>query len=246
MRTSRIQSSASLPHFLEPKAFRGGQRLMEPPSANQNQASKGREEKGRSDDSNTDSLPKNTEGSGKQDQPKKIATAAAMNTKNTGEKPSTAEIEAKNTNKKDSSRPFRAPRATRRQRGDGVKRSSLQQLVHNIAQRKEKLDPITVEEVEKHSTAEDAWCIVAGHVLNLNPLIEGKKRHPGGTKILEKIAGKDATSQFRMFHYPHGAAVRWASEEMYVGPLKTDNKSGGGTGGFLSTINPLSMLGFGK
>uniref|UniRef100_A0A7S4E0X2 Cytochrome b5 heme-binding domain-containing protein n=1 Tax=Lotharella globosa TaxID=91324 RepID=A0A7S4E0X2_9EUKA len=49
---------------------------------------------------------------------------------------------------------------------------------------------------------QDAWCSVAGHVLNLTSLIKGEKRHPGGVKILEKFAGKDATSQFQMFHYP--------------------------------------------
>lgn len=61
-----------------------------------------------------------------------------------------------------------------------------------------------------------------GHVFDLTELIEGKRRHPGGVEILKKFAGKDATHQFQMFHYPRGTAVKWASKDMYIGKLEKD------------------------
>eukprot|EP00954_Amorphochlora_amoebiformis_P024623 1367615-Amorphochlora_amoeboformis.AAC.1 len=64
-------------------------------------------------------------------------------------------------------------------------------------------------------------------------------------QILEKFAGKDATTQFQMFHYPRGTAVKWGSESMYVGPLdEGEKKANGSAGGLLGVfnLNPLQKL----
>jgi L-lactate dehydrogenase (cytochrome) len=45
-------------------------------------------------------------------------------------------------------------------------------------------------EVEKHSTLADLWLIVEGKVYDLSDFAP---EHPGGSKILMKYAGKDAT-----------------------------------------------------
>eukprot|EP00472_Partenskyella_glossopodia_P009051 CAMPEP_0197532366 /NCGR_PEP_ID=MMETSP1318-20131121/39417_1 /TAXON_ID=552666 /ORGANISM="Partenskyella glossopodia, Strain RCC365" /LENGTH=180 /DNA_ID=CAMNT_0043088905 /DNA_START=27 /DNA_END=569 /DNA_ORIENTATION=+ len=144
---------------------------------------------------------------------------------------------------KSSNRPaaFRAPRPKRTE--PGKRRSTLEQLLHNVSERKgEGKRSINQEELEKHDTPEDAWCSIAGHVFDLTKMIKGEKRHPGGVKILEKYAGKEATTQFQMFHYPRGTAVKWASsDEFYIGPLEKE-KGSASSGGFLSALNPLGML----
>ncbi|GAB5370962.1 hypothetical protein AAMO2058_001538000 [Amorphochlora amoebiformis] len=108
-------------------------------------------------------------------------------------------------------------------------RGTLEQLVFNILQKKHKKKAVTREEVEKHNTRESAWCIVAGHVLDMTPMIKLVKRHPGGIRVLMRFAGKDATKPFERFHYPRGAGVKWGSESMYVGPLDEGEKKDNGS-----------------
>eukprot|EP00201_Polytomella_parva_P008693 CAMPEP_0175049826 /NCGR_PEP_ID=MMETSP0052_2-20121109/6935_1 /TAXON_ID=51329 ORGANISM="Polytomella parva, Strain SAG 63-3" /NCGR_SAMPLE_ID=MMETSP0052_2 /ASSEMBLY_ACC=CAM_ASM_000194 /LENGTH=131 /DNA_ID=CAMNT_0016313993 /DNA_START=27 /DNA_END=419 /DNA_ORIENTATION=+ len=56
---------------------------------------------------------------------------------------------------------------------------------------------ITMEEVKKHNTAEDAWTTLNNKVYNLTPYL---KFHPGGSSILLKVAGKDCYSLFMKYH----------------------------------------------
>mmetsp|Transcript_15771 Transcript_15771/g.23759 ORF Transcript_15771/g.23759 Transcript_15771/m.23759 type:complete len:213 (+) Transcript_15771:31-669(+) len=137
----------------------------------------------------------------------------------------------------------RAPRAPRRRRQKGgPKRSSLEQLIHNVNKRKGERKTVTRAEVEKHVTDDSAWCIIDGHVFDMSPMIKGEKRHPGGTKILQKFAGQNATKQFQMFHYPRGTAVKWgASDLFYIGALEGAAEAKAARP-FLDPFNPLSFF----
>jgi len=54
-----------------------------------------------------------------------------------------------------------------------------------------------MEEVSKHTTEEDCWCVVNGEVLNVSSFLND---HPGGVNAIMAYAGKDASETFAMFH----------------------------------------------
>ncbi|EGG21331.1 cytochrome b5 domain-containing protein [Cavenderia fasciculata] len=56
---------------------------------------------------------------------------------------------------------------------------------------------ITIEELEKHNTRQDAWTVYKGKVYNLTPYFT---YHPGGDVQLERAAGKDCTFMFDFRH----------------------------------------------
>lgn len=55
---------------------------------------------------------------------------------------------------------------------------------------------ITWEEVAKHNTKNDCWIVVNNIVYNVSNF---RKKHPGGSKILEFYAGQDATVKHIFF-----------------------------------------------
>eukprot|EP00917_Polyrhabdina_sp_WS-2016_P026230 GHVP01056326.1.p1 GENE.GHVP01056326.1~~GHVP01056326.1.p1 ORF type:complete len:103 (+),score=17.45 GHVP01056326.1:22-330(+) len=49
--------------------------------------------------------------------------------------------------------------------------------------------PISLEELQKHSTPEDGWTVINGKVYNLTPYL---KSHPGGrSTLVDNALGKD-------------------------------------------------------
>ena len=59
------------------------------------------------------------------------------------------------------------------------------------------LKEYTIEEVAKHNAPPSIWTIYNGFVYDITMYIE---YHPGGTKILESIYGKDMTAAYNKFH----------------------------------------------
>ena len=46
-------------------------------------------------------------------------------------------------------------------------------------------------EVKEHDQSDDCWIVYKGDVLDVTAFVE---KHPGGSKVLLKYAGKDATA----------------------------------------------------
>ncbi|KAM0332284.1 hypothetical protein ACHAQA_002560 [Verticillium albo-atrum] len=55
------------------------------------------------------------------------------------------------------------------------------------------------DEVAKHNTAESCWVVLYGDVYDVTDFLSS---HPGGTKIILKLAGKDATEEYDPVHPP--------------------------------------------
>ncbi|KAJ2894872.1 hypothetical protein MKZ38_007121 [Zalerion maritima] len=58
----------------------------------------------------------------------------------------------------------------------------------------------TAEEVATHNTAESCWVVLYGNVYDVTSFLP---EHPGGSKIILKLAGRDATEEYDPIH-PEG------------------------------------------
>ncbi|KAL1977937.1 hypothetical protein VTN31DRAFT_796 [Thermomyces dupontii] len=58
---------------------------------------------------------------------------------------------------------------------------------------------LTVQEIAKHNTSSDCWLVINGQVWDLTDFLE---QHPGGSAIILKYAGRDATKAYNEVHAP--------------------------------------------
>ncbi|KAG9084105.1 hypothetical protein FS749_005502, partial [Ceratobasidium sp. UAMH 11750] len=58
---------------------------------------------------------------------------------------------------------------------------------------------LSAKEVEAHNTPKSCWLIVNGQVYDVTEFLS---EHPGGSAILLKHAGRDATEAYEMAHGP--------------------------------------------
>jgi hypothetical protein len=53
------------------------------------------------------------------------------------------------------------------------------------------------EEVAQNNTSDSLWCIIDSKVYDLTDFVDA---HPGGSTVLEQVAGQDATTEFFNLH----------------------------------------------
>jgi cytochrome b involved in lipid metabolism len=85
----------------------------------------------------------------------------------------------------------------------------------------------TVEEIAKHNTAQDCWIIIEGKVYDMSKFLAGKSfyfkllifhlEHPGGSKVVLKVAGKDATKEFKSLH--NNEVLKKYAPDLYIGDV---------------------------
>ena len=73
---------------------------------------------------------------------------------------------------------------------------------------------ISMEEVEKHDTAESAWFVYEGRVYDATPFL---KEHPGGADSILLVAGTDATDEFNAIHSTRAKKMLM---DYYIGDLE--------------------------
>lgn len=74
---------------------------------------------------------------------------------------------------------------------------------------------LTGTEVAKHNSASDCWVIVHGKVYDVTEFLP---EHPGGSKIILKYAGKDATEEFDPIH-PPDTLDKYLNKSKHLGPV---------------------------
>ncbi|KAK7427702.1 hypothetical protein QQZ08_005808 [Neonectria magnoliae] len=74
-------------------------------------------------------------------------------------------------------------------------------------------------EVAKHNTADSCWVVLYGKVYDVTKFLP---EHPGGKKIILKLAGKDATEEYDPVH-PPGILEENLSPEDFLGTVNEDS-----------------------
>mmetsp|Transcript_4724 Transcript_4724/g.8373 ORF Transcript_4724/g.8373 Transcript_4724/m.8373 type:complete len:510 (+) Transcript_4724:160-1689(+) len=75
---------------------------------------------------------------------------------------------------------------------------------------------ISVKEIGQHGpTAAEKWVIVEGEVFDVSSFAAF---HPGGQRLLEEYAGKDASEEFALYH--HDGVMRKYREKLMIGKVE--------------------------
>lgn len=73
----------------------------------------------------------------------------------------------------------------------------------------------TLQEVSQHTTKDSCWVIIHGQVYDVTDFLS---EHPGGSKILLRYAGKDATKKFDSIH-PRDIIAKLLPKEAHLGSV---------------------------
>ncbi|KZT34745.1 hypothetical protein SISSUDRAFT_1065055 [Sistotremastrum suecicum HHB10207 ss-3] len=75
--------------------------------------------------------------------------------------------------------------------------------------------PLTAQEISQHNSAKSCWVIIQNRVYDVTDFLPA---HPGGSKIILKYAGKDATEAYEPIH-PKGTLEEHLPKDKHLGPL---------------------------
>ncbi|KAI0936188.1 hypothetical protein AcV5_004386 [Taiwanofungus camphoratus] len=75
----------------------------------------------------------------------------------------------------------------------------------------------SLQEVAQHDTAKSCWVIISNKVYDVTEFLPA---HPGGSKIILKCAGRDATEEYEPLH-PQDAVDRYLPREKHLGELSS-------------------------
>ncbi|KAF7157329.1 hypothetical protein CNMCM5623_001452 [Aspergillus felis] len=87
----------------------------------------------------------------------------------------------------------------------------------------------SLQDVSRHNTSKDLWIVLDKEVYDVTQF---QTEHPGGERILRKVAGKDATDKFLEYH--EASILARYRERLQVGVLKEESKAQEPKKGFLS------------
>ncbi|KAK9481377.1 acyl-CoA dehydrogenase/oxidase [Lipomyces japonicus] len=74
----------------------------------------------------------------------------------------------------------------------------------------------TTEDVAKHNSEESLWVVIDNGVYDLSSF---QNEHPGGKKILKRVAGKDASKQFWKYH--NAGILKKYQSKLQIGSIGT-------------------------
>lgn len=93
--------------------------------------------------------------------------------------------------------------------------AAISWLSQPVALALEDTQGVTVEELQKHVSAESVWVAINGKVYDLTGFLG---RHPGGANIILKYAGKNASTIFNKYHAPN-FVDKYLTPDECLGPL---------------------------
>ncbi|KAH7141869.1 FMN-dependent dehydrogenase-domain-containing protein [Dactylonectria macrodidyma] len=74
---------------------------------------------------------------------------------------------------------------------------------------------IPIAEVEKHNSRESCWVVIDGNVFDVTEFLN---RHPGGSNVILRRAGMDATEEYEQVH-PPGTIESHLPKDKHLGPV---------------------------